>query len=334
MSRIVFGAGVSHSPLLTLEPEDWLERSKADIHNSALNLSDGRRLNYEQLRAEIGDRYEEHCTVENFKKQGAKCQNALDRTSQELEAAAPDVVIIVGDDQRELFGADNQPAVAVYYGPEIKMTDKIALENSSQWVQTMAQGYLMDDIHVWPGAPHFGFELISKLVDHGVDATVLANIANPSQAGFGHAFGFVIKRLFNGNNYPVLPLLLNTYYPPNVPTAERSYDLGVALYKAVQECGADTRVAVIASGGLSHFVVDEELDRSVLHWLKTKQIDSLQKIPRGALNSGSSEILNWILTAGAVKDLPMSWFEYEPIYRTAAGTGIGAAFAVWAEETK
>ena len=161
----------------------------------------------------------------------------------------------------------------------------------------------------------------------------MTNVANPSQAGFGHAFGFVIKRLFNRHSYPVLPFLLNTYYPPNIPTAERAYNLGRALHKAVDECVGDYRVAVIASGGLSHFVVDEELDRSFLHWLKTKKSDALQRIPRCALNSGSSEILNWILAAGALKALSMSWFQYEPIYRTAAGTGIGAAFAVWAMET-
>jgi OH-DDVA oxygenase len=47
------------------------------------------------------------------------------------------------------------------------------------------------------------------------------------------------------------------------------------------------------------------------------------------LNSGSSEILNWVLAAGAMGPLPLSWCEYQPVYRTPAGTGVGVAFAVW-----
>jgi hypothetical protein len=92
------------------------------------------------------------------------------------------------------------------------------------------------------------------------------------------------------------------------------------------------RVAVIASGGLSHFVVDEELDRKVLNGLEPANMDSLATIAPGALNSGSSEILNWIMTAGAVGHLPLAWSEYEPVRRTPAGTGCGVGFACWRAE--
>jgi hypothetical protein len=58
------------------------------------------------------------------------------------------------------------------------------------------------------------------------------------------------------------------------------------------------RVAVAASGGLSHFVVDEILDRRVLDAIKKKDAQRLRSLPRGALHSGSSEILNWVMVAG------------------------------------
>jgi OH-DDVA oxygenase len=76
-------------------------------------------------------------------------------------------------------------------------------------------------------------------------------------------------------------------------------------------------------------VVDEDLDRGVLGALERNDADYLCSIPREALLSGSSEILNWVLTAGAVADLPLKWKEYHPLYRTAAGTGVGAGFAAW-----
>ena len=54
----------------------------------------------------------------------------------------------------------------------------------------------------------------------------------------------------------------------------------------------------MASGGLSHFVVDEELDRRVMCALETGDAATLRAIPRPALKSGSSEILNWVLGTG------------------------------------
>jgi hypothetical protein len=75
--------------------------------------------------------------------------------------------------------------------------------------------------------------------------------------------------------------------------------------------------------------VDEALDHQVLDAIGTGDHATLRSIPRGALNSGSSEILNWIVTAGAVQGLPLRWKEYYPLYRTPAGTGVGAGFAVW-----
>ena len=58
---------------------------------------------------------------------------------------------------------------------------------------------------------------------------------------------------------------------------------------------------------------------------------ALRSLPRHALVSGSSEILNWIVTAGASAPLPLSWSEYQPLYRTPAGTGCGAGFCIWSD---
>jgi len=88
-------------------------------------------------------------------------------------------------------------------------------------------------------------------------------------------------------------------------------------------------VAVLASGGLSHFVVEEELDRQVLGGLADPNGEALRAIPREALLEGSSEILNWVLTAGAVSHLTLQSANYVPVRRTPAGSGVGLGFAVW-----
>ena len=109
------------------------------------------------------------------------------------------------------------------------------------------------------------------------------------------------------------------YFPPNQPWPRRCYQLGQAICKAVEAFPGDTRVGIIASGGLSHFVVDEDFDRAILKACVEKDANFLQTLPRNKLHSGNSEILNWVGVAGAVEHLDLNWFEYVPGYRTPAG---------------
>ena len=68
-----------------------------------------------------------------------------------------------------------------------------------------------------------------------------------------------------GDVITAVPVMLNTYYPPNQPTPRRCYNLGRALRSAIESWPQDIRVGILASGGLSHFVVDEELDQQALN---------------------------------------------------------------------
>jgi Catalytic LigB subunit of aromatic ring-opening dioxygenase len=329
MASIVLGLGASHTPLLTLSSEQWAHRAEADYANPRLNLSDGRWLSYAELLAEVGPRYGEQISAEQLKRKAELCDAALDHLADALEAAQPDVVLIVGDDQTELFSAANQPAFAVFHGETMVMLDKFSSEGTPTWMQQMGRAYLMDQKHSLATAPDMARSLIEGLMDLDIDVASVVGLQNPKGSGFGHAFGFIVQRLFRGRAIPVLPVLLNTYYPPNVPTARRCYDLGQAVAKVLQGLASDQRVAIVASGGLSHFVVDEALDRRVLKAMVEGNAAALRAIPRPALHSGSSEILNWVLAAGALAGLSVSWHEYQALYRTPAGTGVGAAFCIW-----
>jgi len=126
-----------------------------------------------------------------------------------------------------------------------------------------------------------------------------------------------------------VPVFINTYIPPNVPSAERCYRLGQVLARAVGSWPEDIRVGIIASGGLSHFVIDEELDRRVLDAVVAGDAEPLTTIPRAFMRSGTSEILNWVTAAGALEGLRATVVDYVPGYRSPAGTGTGMAFAYW-----
>lgn len=328
MAKIVYAAGTAHSPMLTLDPKHWVERAKADYASNALNLSDGRMLDYPQLLELSGGKYQSEIEIERLTEKATACSAALDRLAADLEAAAVDVVVIVGDDQDELFGMENLPAIAIFHGEEMVMHSSPE-DGLPEWRVTARKGYAMDDYHIFPGKQDLALAMIRGLLDRDVDIGSSARVSDPARAGFGHAYGFVIRRLFGDRQIPVVPILLNTYFPPNVLSAARCFDIGGHVRAAIEAWEPDLRVAIIASGGLSHFVVDEDLDQRVLKAIQVGDAEALRSIPREALLSGSSEILNWILAIGALAGHPSSWTEYVPLYRTPAGTGVGAAFASW-----
>ena len=62
----------------------------------------------------------------------------------------------------------------------------------------------------------------------------------------------------------------------------------------------DARIGVMASGGLSHFVVDEAFDHAMIDALRRKDAAFFRNAPLTKLMSGSSEMRNWICLAGTL----------------------------------
>jgi hypothetical protein len=244
-------------------------------------------------------------------------------------------VIIIGDDEHELFSGSNMPALALYFGADavtrrfVRPGDPRLDRPDYAWAKTVEKMYGMDDNHRFAVASELGLELFGRLMDAGFDLSACDAVPDPARQGFGHAFGFVMRRLMADRPIPIVPILLNAYFPPNQPTPKRCFEFGQALRKAIDEATPGMRVAIVASGGLSHFVTNEALDVGILDALKSGDGAFLRQIPPKLINSGSSEIRMWIAMGGALAGLKHRWSEYIPVYRTPAGTGIGLAFGRW-----
>lgn len=128
-----------------------------------------------------------------------------------------------------------------------------------------------------------------------------------------------------------MPLILNVGYPENRPTIRRCLALGRALGRAVASWDRSDRIALIASGGLTHFVIDEELDRAVLAAMERADEDALSALSEDLLQSGTAEIKNWLPVAAAMNALGRRFHleDYVPCYRSEAGTGNAMGFACW-----
>jgi 3-O-methylgallate 3,4-dioxygenase len=263
-----------------------------------------------------------------LQERAARCTRNIERLAAAIEEAALDALIIVGDDQNEQLFDDNMPSILVYWGEEIENNPLQMDEDAPQfWRTARSQYHEAGAARRYPVASDAALRIIRYLIDHDFDVSHSKRLSKPH--GEGHAFGFVHRRLMPRKVVPVVPIALNTYFPPNQPRPRRCYDLGKALAAAVRAAPGDGRIGILASGGLSHFTVDQELDRRVLDACQTGDGEALSSLPPAKLNSGSSEIRNWITVAGAAAHLTTQWQDYVPCYRSLAGTGCGMGFAVW-----
>lgn len=316
MAEIVIGLGTSHGSQVSLTPDWWAKHGELDR----------KRTRYEELLT--GDRApsEQELTPETFQRKYEAVQQSVAVLESILADAEIDAVIVVGDDQAELFSEGNMPAIAVYWGDTVldlprDLSDVPESRRQAMWAKHSSVET------AYPVASSLAKHLVERAVKDGFDVAQMRD--QPEGVSIGHAFTFVRLRLMRQRVVPMIPILLNTYFPPNQPTARRCFSFGQAVRRAVESWPEDGRVAVVASGGLSHFVVDEELDQTVLKAIENRDRSTLESLPEGKLQSGSSEIKNWLVAAGAMEHLAFEVVDYVPGYRSPAGTGCGMAFGRW-----
>jgi hypothetical protein len=317
VTDIVLGLGTSHTPQLSVPWQQWALLREKDEQDS--------RLDYTALLDRAKPNIETELTPEVWQRRADVCRDALSTLRDMLADARPDVVVIVGDDQREQFLDDNMPTFCLYRGAS--MLVKRRSQPGSIWA--MFEDGLPEAPREFPGCPDLAEHMIRSLVCSGFDLSTSNQLRDG--VGLGHAFHFLYRKLLRPDLAPIpmVPVMSNTYNPPNQPTPARCYDFGLAVREAISSWDTDARVALIASGGLSHVVVDEALDRTTLEALQQGDRSTLVSLPTEKLNQGTSEIRNWISVGAALRDKSMTLIAYEPCYRSPAGTGCGMAFASW-----
>jgi 3-O-methylgallate 3,4-dioxygenase len=322
MAEIVFGMAVPHSGMLGKAPETWLDDGQRDRRNPALWYRN-KVWNWTDLEAERrSGNFPQFLTLEERKTRFEKCQVAMAKMRQAYLDAKVDVAIILGKDQKEVF-VDHTPSFAIYtgeeshngppqrpvWGPEARVTCKNHPELALHLIKSLeASGFDLTDLLTWP-----------------------ANSWLQNEPIVPHAYGFVYHRVMNNDVVPNVPILVNCFYPPTQPSMGRCIQFGRALRGAVESWDSKARVAIIASGGLSHFVCDETFDRNIIEFLGKSDLNSLAAVDERSYQSGTSEIKLYVpvLVAMEGKNAPMTLVDYVPCYRSEAGTGEGMGFMYW-----
>lgn len=328
MARITAAFASSHSVMLAAQLDDWLTRFRVSDRRMPYYDAEGRKLTFDQVLAAAPADAETLVTPEAITRRFEETQAALARLREEVIGAKLDALVIVGDDQYELFHDQLMPAIGIYYGENIRNAKRTELP-AEEWYKRAQMRRLEEsgDVH-YPCHRPLALHLIEQLTEREFDVAAIAGL-RPEQYE-GHAYSFVHRWMLKDHVVPIVPIFVNTYNPPNPPTPKRCIRFGAALAELIASFPGDLRVGVFGSGGLSHFRVEEDLDRAVLDAVAHNDLDALGNLDSKRLLAGSSEIRNWIIVASAARHLKMTWSAYVPAYRTPALTGTGLGFARWA----
>lgn len=317
MAKVVLGLATSHSPQLSVHIDQWSLLRQKDETDPRLDYKDLLRRAKPDIGREI--------TPDKMRQRYEACQKAIGVLGDVLQGAKADAIVVFGDDQHEQFYDDNMPTFALYHGPSLPVV-KHTGRNPAAWKTAEEEGWAQT-AEDYRAASGLAEHLIHALVSEEFDVARCDRLRK--EIGVGHAFSFLYRRIWPGGVLPMVPVMVNTYYPPNQPTPKRCYAFGQAVRRAIESWDANRRVAVMASGGLSHVIIDEELDHYVIDALTHKDRERLYRVPRDKLRGGTSEILNWVALAGAVEPMEMKLVDYVTTYRSPAATGCGMAFAYW-----
>ena len=166
-----------------------------------------------------------------------------------LLASKPDVVVLVGNDHYQSFFLDNMPAFCLGLGG-----------SSTGWGDGNLPPYELAVDNKIASA------LLDGLIDKGFD------MAYSRDMPLDHAFITPVHMLMPRANISVVPLFQNCIAPP-LPTVKRCLQLGAAMREVLDGLDPQLRIALIATGGLSHEIPIPEWqtisnDETDIPWLE------------------------------------------------------------------
>ncbi|MGH7420135.1 MAG: hypothetical protein ACREI4_00800 [Candidatus Rokuibacteriota bacterium] len=246
--------------------------------------------------------------------QQLEARRALDEMRERLHAARPDVIVLFSNDHLLNWPINNTPEYTVGIGPEHV--------GPADWYDE----WLALEKYRIPGHP----ALARYLVNEGARRRLALSYLRDMQ--FDDGVSVPMHYLNPKGEILLVPVTMNCTVPP-IPTPARAYEVGTALREMLRDYPGAERVAVVATGGLSHepggpryFWVDEEFDRWFLGRLKQGDHAALLRectLERmeAAGSGGTAELLAWIL-ALAFTSGPAEVLAYMPAVAWRSGTGM------------
>jgi aromatic ring-opening dioxygenase catalytic subunit (LigB family) len=243
-------------------------------------------------------------TLDQQKKLRKDAEAAFAVLRADMEEAKPDVLIVVANDQFVNFFWNNIPTFFVTIGDEVK-------------------GQFTRHKFHYRNHKDLGKAIVSCGMQKGVDFSYGEYIE------LQHTQVVPLYFLLREPKIPILPIYVNTWVDP-APSPRRCYHVGEVIREVADQ--AKERVAILATGGLSHFPgsprigeIDTEFDHKLLEVMREGKGRSLVDYSvEDLLQAGDTEFLNWMVVLGTLGDAKAAYTSYMPDF---VATGWG--FVSW-----
>jgi 2,3-dihydroxyphenylpropionate 1,2-dioxygenase len=231
-------------------------------------------------------------TLEQQKKLRKDAEDAFAVLRADMEQAKPDVLIVVANDQFVNFFWNNIPTFFVTIADEVK-------------------GQFTRYKFHYRNHKELGRAIVRAGMDKGIDLSFGEHIE------LQHTQNVPLHFLLPEPKIPILPIYVNTWVDP-APTPKRCYQVGELIREVATK--SPERVAILATGGLSHFPgsprigeIDTQFDHKLLEVMRQGKGPNLADYSvEELLKAGDSEFLNWMVVVGTVGDAKAAYTSYMP----------------------
>ncbi len=246
------------------------------------------------------------------------CKGAIttgfDELGRRINAARADVLVVISPDHWVNFFMNNLPAICVGVG-------EMHAGPPEPWLAAYPHKEM-------PGHAPLAQHIAAHAFTRGFEPSVSYQLA------LDHGFCIPLWKAGVDPLPAIVPVVINTVEPP-LPSVRRCCDWGAVLAEAVASFPDHLRVAILATGGLSHSIgeptmgaIDEAFDRECLQHFASRNREALFQFldqRMEAAGNGTAEVRNWLVAHGAADARGFDLIHYSALPEIYVGCG----FASW-----
>jgi aromatic ring-opening dioxygenase catalytic subunit (LigB family) len=228
-----------------------------------------------------------------------------------IAESKPQALVVFSDDHVHNFFLNNFPAICI---------------GAADRYPAPVEHWLKADKRVLKGDADLGAYMLTSALENGFDPAFSMELT------LDHGVLTPLELGGIGRDLPIVPVLFNCVQPP-MPPMRRCYDFGVWLGKALRAYGGLERIAILATGGLSHDLatprmgmVNEAFDRELLRLLESANAEAVVKYATDHVHeagNGAEEIRMWMAAMGCAAGRPFRTAYYRAVQDWYTGIALG-----------
>ncbi len=226
-----------------------------------------------------------------------------------LIAARPDAIVVFGSDHFHAHSYDLMPIFTVGRGDLFRTWG----EFGTRQIEIRGHPELSDLLHAGLVAGDF-------------------DVAGSVEMRLDHAWACPLELVDPDNTIPIVPIAINGFIPP-LPSMRRCRALGELLGSLIEGQDLAQRVALLGTGGISHWIglpetgrIGEEFDRRVLQLVESGSLDALAGMDDATIveggGPGAGELRCWMTVLGATRATQARPLVYSPAAKLLTGIAL------------